>query len=541
MSPTTNSDDFSVSDLPPIEEPAWMASSPPPAAPCPTVAPAAAVHQATTSVPAQGYAALASGAVHDAATCLPDLDYDDLIRDTARTGGDDVPAQTALPGELERPQAARPVSPRSAAFDGDLDVLDDLLPPLPPLPATPAPIPAPLSPWAAAASASFSGDSDAFADAPPPPPRRRPPPSPPVTAPSNSTPAPPARMETPPPPPGYISAQKHKRPLPKRVKVALVIVGSMAALLFVGSRCSQEPQTRAVVSAADETESLPQSNSLRQRKEVTASDYEVSKPLQEKRRIRPRASQSDAPSDSDYATPEQRRAARDRDREDVAAARRTAASTAHRWQTSTPAPTINEAPARRDLLDSYVPAPPEGSRAERSQRRAMLVPAATTVAARIGTELRMQGASQARVVALVDRGQALPAGTKLVGRARASNDGEVTIVFSTLVFADGRDVRVRAEAHHPSGGPLIGFGGEPGTAVNAEGSVARDVAANTGRRALSTALGAGLLGSAADDALTARDRQRGSDALLRPSAASVVTLPRDAAIQIFFVDRVDVD
>jgi type IV secretory pathway VirB10-like protein len=334
-------------------------------------------------------------------------------------------------------------------------------------------------------------------------------------------------------PPTWLSDRKTARQLPKGLKVVAALGIGLLALIVVAARCTVAQVPVAVTTTFEARDDLLVSaETLRKRKEMTPDDFRTAPAPA----VMPSAARASADAFAP-PTPEEladRHARRQENPEDLAAQRgRDRGRFGVRAQPRTTEPdnprplfrVVDVGAARR--MNGVREAGGEGTGAPARRR---LVAAASTITARLAAPVVVRGAS-ANVVAEVRTDQDLPAGTRLVGRARATQDGIVQIAFRTAVLPDGTSLRIHAEAQDAEG--ASGLRGRVTGAPDDEPSMAGEVAENSARRALVSAVGGGLLGGAVDDALRVRDETQ----RVRHRGSETVALPRGLSIRIFFLEE----
>lgn len=321
----------------------------------------------------------------------------------------------------------------------------------------------------------------------------------------------------------WSAERARRRPLPRSLRIAAgAVVGILALVVIGGSR--DDPDF-----AAGGTSHLPAAvvaheEDLVNRKELTAADFAPRAPQPRRIAVKPEPS-------ADELLDERRRRREDNP-EDLKARPRShrprATRSSRTGRTVTPA-SAGGPQIIVDLVDGD--AEPAASAA--SDTPTHLVAAGARVHATLASHVVVRGRS-ANVVLRVGRGQALPRGTRLLGRARAADDGVVLVRVHTLVLPGGAEHRVEAEVQDTDGAAgvvaLVSGGGN-----DDDGSVAGDVAEGTLGRTGSALLGDGLAGGAFDDATRSRRRRA-----RRPRRAPpTFTVAKGTPVVVFFESSVD--
>jgi type IV secretory pathway VirB10-like protein len=164
-------------------------------------------------------------------------------------------------------------------------------------------------------------------------------------------------------------------------------------------------------------------------------------------------------------------------------------------------------------------------------------PAAVTVAAgstiRVKLKMPLVLENQAgTAVAVVTEAAGLPAGTTLVGNARALSHGRVAIQYRTATLPDGREMQIDSEAIDLDGGSGIAV---EGAASESSRSDQPDLAdTRTARSLLSTALSSQpILGALVDDLTDAHRHRRRQE----PDPVAALRLEQGKAMDVLFRRR----
>jgi hypothetical protein len=323
----------------------------------------------------------------------------------------------------------------------------------------------------------------------------------------------------------WASESKHRRPLPRSVRLGLAGAGGLFALLLVGSRCGSSEVAQTSVALHEQL--VVHEAELRERTEATADDFAARKPASFQldsptpATSREVATNADTDSTIDRAAAidlAKRRRQRADDPEDVRTRKRArkASGTAAQAAERPYAPVLYDFTQQRAARDK-----PERARA------GLLIRAGDTLRARLARpiEVGRGGATVVATVRLADTSRA-----RLLGAARRVRSG-VGIRFRKLVLPGGPTVRVEAEAQSGGGSVIAGKTSSKASAPRRASRTARSV----GRGLVRGALGTGLAGDMARDAL---DSNTPLDSRSRFQADVTVSLPASAAFEVLFLSDV---
>ena len=334
-------------------------------------------------------------------------------------------------------------------------------------------------------------------------------------------------VSSPPPLPSpWLSASKSRREIPQAAKVGGAGVALLLLFVFVMPQtCSSSSTVRTSTMIADNA--VEGGQFLKKRRHLTDQDFggtgvpmvarapdrstEVaSASLKERQRLREQ-------------NPEDLRSAQERRRR-----RRRKRSGARREEIHAVLPSGEE-----DMI-SFFHKETESTAYSRSSssEREVLLPAASIVRVSLTRDIVIRG-GRATVVAVVGKGERLPSGTTLLGRASAGRDGLVSISFRSVVLPDGQSVSTRAQAVDRATGSEALVGGVTGGRRESGRSAAGSVVASAAERALGM-LGGSFLGETARDGLSEAERRRGA----ATSTPVVVTLSRDTKLEALFLREV---
>lgn len=329
-------------------------------------------------------------------------------------------------------------------------------------------------------------------------------------------------VESPALPGPWLSAVKSRRDVPRAAKIA--VGGALALVLgvFVLPGACSSPATTNSSMIADTT--VTASDSLHKRRHLTDDDFRSGNRVA-------------VPDPAPVASPvsslsiEERQRLREQNPEDLRSAQYRARPKRRKSERQATAPQEGDW-EEEDMINFYEPKATGASPAsKRGSKGVVLVPAAATVDVSLARDIVVRGGSTT-VVALVGRGQLLPAGTKLLGRASADRDGFVTIRFRSLSRVDGTSLRVRAEAlDRATGSPTL-VGSVTGGVR--EDSVSTSVGRDAAQRGLMTVVGGGFLGDTVDAVASESDRSRRSSR----RSPLVVTISSNAPISVLFLHDV---
>lgn len=339
-------------------------------------------------------------------------------------------------------------------------------------------------------------------------------------------------------PAAWVSEHKTRRPIPRGLRIAMTALVLVLLAVVAASRCGA-PHQAATATYDLAVENVVNSEDLHTRRELTADDFRADEPRVQIREPSPAVHDpSTEPTSEAPLSLEERRARREHDPDDLIQHRGTARRSSS--PDHEPATPRQQSSTEQDLIFFVTPPSTQGTGGANdpaSPRR--LVPAATRLSGRLVGNLELRGGSVSALVRL-DRDTNLPAGTTCIGQARADRDGRVDIRFHTAVLPDGQKLRIQAEAQGRDG--TTGVFGQVARAADPTqaGSVAGDVAESTSERVVASALGSGIVGSAASDAINSRNR-RSRGPTWSEGDADVVTVPQGSIVWILFLDEVTAD
>jgi hypothetical protein len=188
-----------------------------------------------------------------------------------------------------------------------------------------------------------------------------------------------------------------------------------------------------------------------------------------------------------------------------------------------------KAPEQGGESSVYQPRPqlvvfPDGSDGESAPAGGRLR-AGTTLRGVLRSSIVLEG-GQSTAVLSIKRAQAgVPAGSMLVGSAHADRDGTVSIRFATLVLADGRELRIEAEAQSLDG--EFGVAGVVDTSGDTGNRTEETVTGSRTARRLIGGLAGGYVSSAVDDVVDSRRRDR-------PTRRTRIQVTRGTELNAFF-------
>jgi hypothetical protein len=296
--------------------------------------------------------------------------------------------------------------------------------------------------------------------------------------------------------------------------------GLVLAIVALGHRGSS---ARAAPPLALSDEVVVSAEDLRNRREVRAEDFRPrDRSLRESLRgvEAPAASTGEPPPQPSPEALSERARRRQADPEDVLALRRRAPSAS-----AAPSPPP-AAPLFSGPIYVEAGAAPSGSDpgSPRTPARASArIPAGTTLPAKTLTPLGLGGGG-ATVIVQVEPTQGALGGGRFVGTASVSA-GRIAMRFAKLLLADGRELRVEAEACDRDGafGIRVGGSDEADGGDDGIGQVAKDTASDL----LTGALGGGLAGRATDSVLRRSSRHQ------PVTSHRSLSLPAGTPIQVF--------
>jgi hypothetical protein len=340
-----------------------------------------------------------------------------------------------------------------------------------------------------------------------------------------------------------------KRRFPDRVR----LIGGAAIVLLVlviafGQRGGPKLETRVVTPLDDEM--VVSADELKNRKEVRADQFRVpgARPVAASA---PPSAPAEATADPAPATtPEslaERRARRHADPNDVLTLKKNRAGGTEAKAKRGPAAGADDL-----LYDGPVyvgpggtavgsspsgePTPATAAAAPSAERGAAqrLAAAGSALPARLVSPIDLRGSSGTVVAQVSAQGPLQRA--RLIGTASA-RDGRITLRFNNLILAEGRQVRVNAEAQDADGafGLAYGDGSSSSDDDNATGAVLSGTAEDTASDLVSSTIGGSIAGRTVDRLMTGSSRvRRGGDRGVKPAS-----LPAGTKFQVFLHEAVE--
>lgn len=299
------------------------------------------------------------------------------------------------------------------------------------------------------------------------------------------------------------------RKLPPKLRAALI--GAGVLLVVVVALGHRGRSTPATASAAINDDMVVSSDDLKNRREVRAEDF----------RPKQRFAMATPPAPVPEPDLQDRHARRQADPEDILTLKRGAKRNAPAATAELP---LFDGPIYVLATSSGRPGEPAAGQGEH------LAAAGTTLRATLITPLKLRAGSST-VIAQVDRRATTLSGARFLGAASLAGN-RITVRFTKLLLADGREARVDAEAQDADGGFGLAVSNAEGSEERG-GSVLGDVAKDTATDMVTSVVGSGLAGQVIGNYRRRAGGQRGS------SNRGPVSVSAGMPLQIFLREGID--
>lgn len=319
------------------------------------------------------------------------------------------------------------------------------------------------------------------------------------------------------------SEPPRKRQLPKRIRIVLVGVGVLLVAIIAFGNPGPRLQTQAPAPLADDM--VVSAEELKNRREVRPDDFRPHGPVASPSAAAP----TDPPAPTASEALAERRARREQDPEDILQARsRHAAAKAPAaeapWYEGPVYVRSGSTAGGQHGATASQGGPPSVARA--------LAAAGSSIPAVLTNPVELRGGS-GTVIARADGQAGALRGARFIGTASAGT-GRVTVVFRSVLLADGQKIRVDGEAQDLDGAFGLRQEDEAVPTDSERGSVIADVAQETATDIVSDAIGIGIAGRAVDRYVA------GSRARRANGPTRTVSLAAGTKLQIFLHEAVEV-